>query len=125
MTEEWIYERTGIRSRRIAGDDETTSSLATLAGLDALGSHGGRARRARSRDRCHRYRRSDTPRGGPLVQAGLGATRAGAFDVGAGCAGFLYALSVASALVDSGTVRRILICGADVLSQVAPVQRRA
>jgi 3-oxoacyl-[acyl-carrier-protein] synthase-3 len=58
------------------------------------------------------------PGAAPLVQAKLGATHAGAFDIGAGCSGFLYALSVASGLVDSGTVKRVLVCGADVLSRV-------
>jgi 3-oxoacyl-[acyl-carrier-protein] synthase-3 len=118
VTEEWIYERTGIRSRRIAGDEETTSSLATLAGLDALGRAGVAPEDLDLVIVATATADQTLPGAAPLVQAGLGATRAGAFDVGAGCAGFLYALSVASALVDSGTVRRILICGADVLSRV-------
>jgi 3-oxoacyl-[acyl-carrier-protein] synthase-3 len=118
VTEEWIYERTGIRSRRIAGDGETTSSLATLAGLDALGRAGVAPEELDLVIVATATADQTLPGAAPLVQAGLGATRAGAFDVGAGCAGFLYALSVASALVDSGTVRRVLICGADVLSRV-------
>jgi 3-oxoacyl-[acyl-carrier-protein] synthase-3 len=118
VTEEWIYERTGIRSRRIAGPDETTSSLATLAGLDALGRAGVAPEELDLVIVATATADQRLPGAAPLVQAGLGATRAGAFDVGAGCAGFLYALSVASALVDSGAVRRILICGADVLSRV-------
>jgi 3-oxoacyl-[acyl-carrier-protein] synthase III len=118
VTEDWIYERTGIRSRRIAGEGETTSSLATLAGLDALQRAGVGAEELDLVIVATATADQRLPGAAPLVQARLGATRAGAFDVGAGCAGFLYALSVASGLVDSGTVRCVLVCGADVLSRV-------
>jgi 3-oxoacyl-[acyl-carrier-protein] synthase III len=118
VSEEWIYERTGIRSRRIAGEGESTASLATLAGTDAL-------ERAQLRPEeidlvivATATADQQLPGAAPLVQAALGATNAGAFDVGAGCAGFLYGLSVASALVGAGTTRRVLVCGADALSRV-------
>jgi 3-oxoacyl-[acyl-carrier-protein] synthase III len=118
VSEEWIYERTGIRSRRIAGPGETTSSLATLAGRQALERAGVTAEELDLVIVATATADEQLPGAAPLVQSGLGATRAGAFDVGAGCAGFLYALSVASSLVDSGSVRRVLVCGADVLSRV-------
>jgi 3-oxoacyl-[acyl-carrier-protein] synthase III len=118
VSEEWIYERTGIKSRRIAGDGESTASLATLAGLDALGRAGVDPQELDLVIVATATADQQLPGAAPLVQARLGATRAGAFDVGAGCAGFLYALSVASGLVDSGTARRVLVCGADVLSRV-------
>jgi 3-oxoacyl-[acyl-carrier-protein] synthase III len=118
VSEEWIYERTGIMSRRIAGPGETTSSLATLAGKEALERAGIGADELDLVIVATATADEQLPGAAPLVQAKIGATRAGAFDVGAGCAGFLYALSVASALVDSGSVRRVLVCGADVLSRV-------
>jgi 3-oxoacyl-[acyl-carrier-protein] synthase III len=118
VSEEWIYERTGIRSRRIAGEGESTASLATLAASDALGRAGVDAAELDLVIVATATADERLPGAAPLVQARLGATSAGAFDVGAGCAGFLYALSVASGLVDSGAVRRVLVCGADVLSRV-------
>lgn len=118
VTEEWIFERTGIRSRRIAGEDETTASLATLAGFDALGRAGVPPEELDIVILATCTPDERLPGAAPLLQAKLGAHRAGAFDVGAGCAGFLYGLSVASALVESGSVRRALVCGADVLSRI-------
>jgi 3-oxoacyl-[acyl-carrier-protein] synthase III len=58
------------------------------------------------------------PATSPLVAASLGAKGAGAYDTNAACSGFLYALAQATSLVESGTVKRVLICGADVLSRV-------
>jgi 3-oxoacyl-[acyl-carrier-protein] synthase III len=118
VSEDWIYERTGIRSRRIAGEGESTASLATEAGLDALGRAGVKPDELDLVIVATATADQQLPGVAPMVQARLGATRAGAFDVGAGCAGFLYALSVATALVDSGAVGRVLVCGADVLSRV-------
>jgi len=54
----------------------------------------------------------------PLVQEALGIGGAGAFDINAACAGFLYALAVGDSLIRSGTARRILVCGTDVMSRV-------
>ncbi|MDP9223511.1 MAG: ketoacyl-ACP synthase III [Actinomycetota bacterium] len=118
VTEEWIYERTGIKSRRIASAGESTASLAISAGTDALERAELRPDQIDLVIVATATADQQLPGAAPLVQAGIGATRAGAFDVGAGCAGFLYALSVASALVGAGTIRRVLVCGADVLSRV-------
>jgi 3-oxoacyl-[acyl-carrier-protein] synthase-3 len=92
-TDEWIVERTGIRSRYIAADGETTATLATDAARKALDAC--RARRHRHRpDRArHRDSRPDLPVVGDQGPGALGINDCIAFDVHAVCTGFLYALS--------------------------------
>ena len=118
VSEDWIFERTGILSRRIATDGETTTSLATTACRAAL----GRADLAPedidlivvatvTPDRR-------LPGVAPIVQHELGAVNAGGYDLVAGCAGFVYALAQASAVVETGGTRRALVCGVDVLSRI-------
>lgn len=118
VTEDWIEERTGIQSRRIASKEQTSASLATDAARAALDDA-----RIAADDIDMVVVATSTPdhqipAAAPLVQAALGASAAGAFDVGAGCSGFLYALAQATALVTSGSSTRVLVCGADVLSRV-------
>lgn len=117
VDEEWIVERTGIHVRHIA-DGQTTSSLAALAGAEAL------ARAEVDADDVDAvivatvtpdYR---FPAAACLVQSALGANQAAAFDLNAGCAGFLYGLAQATAMIESGAGRRLLVCGADVLSGI-------
>lgn len=117
VSEQWIFERTGINTRHIAGEHDTTSSLATAAAQAAL-----RAASVAPNDLDMIIVATCTPdyqlpAAAPLVQAALG-SRAGAFDVGAGCSGFLYALVQADALIHAGIAQRILVCGADVLSRI-------
>ncbi|MDQ3645973.1 MAG: beta-ketoacyl-ACP synthase 3 [Actinomycetota bacterium] len=118
VDEEWIRARTGISARRVAAPADTSSSLATRAAIAALDAAGVDAA-----DLDHVIVATSTPdhqlpATAPLVQAAIGARRAGAFDVGAACAGFLYALAQANALVCSGMARNVLVCGADVMSRV-------
>src|SRR5919108_3919190 len=109
-TDEWIRTRTGISERRIAAPNEATATFATAAGAHALKDAG------LTPDDLDLILVStctpDYPIPGcaPLVQTTLGAGRAGAFDLNAGCTGFVYGLSVASALVDAGTARHVLVC---------------
>lgn len=116
--EDWIYQRTGIEWRAIATEDESTSSLAIEAGRRALESAGIDAEDLDLVILATCTPDYQIPACAPLVQAGLGAHRAGAFDVNAVCAGFLYALAQASALIDSGSMERVLVCGADVFTRV-------
>jgi 3-oxoacyl-[acyl-carrier-protein] synthase-3 len=117
-TDEWIRSRTGIAERRIAAAGESTSTFASAAGAHAIKDAG------LTPDDLDLILVStctpdyQVPGCAPLVQSTLGAGRAGAFDVNAGCTGFVYGLSVASALVDAGTARKVLVCGADILSRV-------
>jgi 3-oxoacyl-[acyl-carrier-protein] synthase-3 len=123
-TDEWIRTRTGITERRIAAPDEATSTFAAAAGAQALKDAG------LTPDELDLILVStctpDFPVPGcaPLVQTTLGAGRAGAFDLNAGCTGFVYGLSVASAMVDAGTARNVLVCGADTLSRVTNYEDR-
>lgn len=117
VDEDWIVRRSGILERRIAGPEETTSTLATEAARRALACAGVGAEEIDlvvvatcTPDRL-------IPSTAPLVQAALGATRAGAFDVNAACAGFLTALAAAEAMVRTGSVRRALVIGAEVMSR--------
>ncbi len=116
-SDEWIVQRTGIKERRISSPEETTSVLATRASLEALSASGVAA--------------SDIdivvcgtvtgdmpfPATSCLVQCAIGATHAGAFDVGAACAGFIYSLSVASAMIETGQANTALVIGADTLTK--------
>ena len=123
-TDEWIRTRTGITERRIAAPDEATSTFAAAAGAQALKDA------QLTPDDLDLILVStctpDYPVPGcaPLVQTTLGAGRAGAFDLNAGCTGFVYGLSVASAMVDAGTARNVLVCGADTLSRVTNYEDR-
>jgi 3-oxoacyl-[acyl-carrier-protein] synthase-3 len=118
LTDRWIFERTGIRSRRVVGPGETTASLATAAGAAAL----ERARLAAADvdlvilATCTPDHKM--PASASLVQHALGATRAGAFDLNAACSGFLYGLAQATALVEARAVERVLLVGSDVLTTV-------
>jgi 3-oxoacyl-[acyl-carrier-protein] synthase-3 len=118
VSEEWIRERTGISARHVVDEDQTSGTLATEAGVIALDRAGVEASDLDMVIVATCTPDNQIPATAPLVQAALGAHTAGAFDVGAGCSGFLYALSTAQALVESGGVQRALVCGADVLSRV-------
>ena len=117
VDEAWIVRRSGICERRIAGPGQTTSTLATEAARRAL------ARAGTAVDEidlvivatCTPDRQ--IPATAPLVQAALGATHAGAFDVNAACAGFLTALAAAEAMVRTGSVGRAVVIGAEVMSR--------
>jgi 3-oxoacyl-[acyl-carrier-protein] synthase III len=116
LTEEWIVTRTGIKERRIASPEQTSSSLAVDAARRALA-----VSEVDPADLDMIIVATITPdfqfpATASIVQSALG-SRAGAFDLGAGCAGFLFALAQGAALVDSGTSRRVLVCGTDVLSR--------
>jgi len=117
-SDEWIQTRTGIRERRIAADDETTSTFAVGAAQVALERAG-----VDPSDLDHILVATVTPDepvpgAAPLVQHALGATKAAALDVNGGCCGFIHGLQLASALVASGQSRRVLVCGSETLSRI-------
>ncbi|MBQ8251581.1 MAG: ketoacyl-ACP synthase III [Alphaproteobacteria bacterium] len=114
----WIRERTGIRLRHIAADDQTTSSLATKAGEDALKNAGISGEELDLIILATTTPDDTTPATAMRVQAGLGATKAFAFDVQAACSGFMYALSVADKFIKAGTVKTALVIGAETLSRI-------
>jgi 3-oxoacyl-[acyl-carrier-protein] synthase-3 len=117
VTEDWILARTGISTRRIAGEGETTASLATIAARRALDAAGVAPQQVDLVIVATCTPDFQLPPTGPLVAAAIGATNAGAFDINAACSGFLVALAQAASVVENGAVRRALVCGADVLSR--------
>lgn len=116
-TDEWIVQRTGIRERRVCAPDETASTFAI--------------------DACHKAMTKAKlepgdidmvvvstvtgdrpfPSTACLVQDALGIPKAGAFDVGAACAGFIYATNIGSALIETKRCKNVIVCGVDVLSK--------
>jgi 3-oxoacyl-[acyl-carrier-protein] synthase III len=118
VSEDWIVTRTGIRERRRARPDERLSDYATRAGARAL--EAARVDAANldlvivatlSQDEL-------TPNTAPIVAHNLGATRAGAFDVGAACTAFLTALAQGCANIESGRARHVLVIGADFVTRL-------
>jgi 3-oxoacyl-[acyl-carrier-protein] synthase-3 len=116
--DEWIVRRTGIRERRHLQGDETLADLATRACLLALDDAGRTGAEVDhvivstfTADRV-------TPGLAPEVARVIGADRASAVDLNAACAGFLYGLDQAAALVESGRASVVLVCGAEALSRV-------
>lgn len=123
-TDEWIIERTGIKERRIAAENQTTSDLACEAAKAALKSAG---RQAQDLDLIIVATTTPDmlmPSTACMLQAKLGATRVAAFDVSAACSGFLYALAVADGMIRAGSHKRVLVVGSEVLSRVTDWQDR-
>lgn len=118
ISEEWIFQRTGIRSRRIVSGAETTSTLAAAASSMALARSGIAPDDIDLVIVATATGDHHLPATASLVQAALGCSNAGAFDLNAGCAGFLYALAQGTAMIESGSFRRVVVCGADVLSRM-------
>ncbi|MCW2772902.1 MAG: 3-oxoacyl-ACP synthase [Nocardioides sp.] len=114
-SDEWIQTRSGIRTRRYAGEDETLVEMATRAAQAALEASGVAADELGTVILATSTHAQHTPAAAPIVADKLG-SRAAAFDVGAGCAGFCHALSVASDLVRGGNARYVLVIGVEKLS---------
>ena len=117
-TDEWIVERTGIRSRYIADDSETTASLATDACRRALDHAGIDASQIGLIVLATATPDQTFPSSATKVQAALGINDCIAFDVHAVCTGFLYALSVADSMLQSGAADTALVIGAETFSRI-------
>jgi len=124
-TDEWIRERTGIQQRHIASSKETTALLALHAARDAV-----EVADVNPQDIDLVIVATATPEypfpaTACLVQNALGAERAGAFDLEAGCSGFVYALATATALIRSEMYNTVLVVGAETLSRILDWSDRA
>ncbi len=117
-TDEWIVERTGIRFRYIAGEGETTSTLATDACRQALISAGMEATDIDLIVLATATPDQTFPASATLVQAALGINDCVAFDVGAVCSGFLYAVSIAESMIRAGSATNALVIGAETFSRI-------
>ncbi|MFM2350994.1 MAG: hypothetical protein RIR04_1960 [Pseudomonadota bacterium] len=124
-SDEWIRSRSGIERRHFVAEGQTTSDLATFAAQAAL-THAGL-----SPDDIDAIVLATTtadltfPSAATMVQAKLGMTQGFAFDVQAVCAGFVYALSTANALIVSGQAKRVLVIGAETFSRLMDWDDRA
>ena len=124
-TDEWIVERTGIRSRFVAGEGETTASLATDAARRALEHAGITAADIDLIVLATATPDQTFPSSATKVQAALGIDDCVAFDVHAVCTGFLYALSVADSMLRSGNSKNALVIGAETFSRILDWEDRA
>ncbi|MEO8085139.1 MAG: beta-ketoacyl-ACP synthase III [Ardenticatenales bacterium] len=117
-SDEWITERTGIKTRHIADAEDHTSTMAIKAGREAL--------RVANLDPAKLELvicATSTPdflmpNTASLIQDGIGASHAGAFDLNAACSGFVYALTVGTSMLRSGMYKNALIIGAEAMSRV-------
>ena len=116
-SDEWIVSRTGIHERRIAADDETTTSLSVNAARDALAVAGLDPAEVDLVIVATCTPDYYMPATAVLVAHELGATRAAGFDLMAACSGFVFALATASAYVRSGMHRNVLVVGVELLSR--------
>ena len=117
-SDEWIIERTGIRTRYIAGEGETTASLATDAARAALENAGIEASEVDLIVLATATPDQTFPSSATKVQAALGIGDCVAFDVHAVCTGFLYALTVADSMLRAGSGRTALVIGAETFSRI-------
>ncbi len=116
--DEWIRSRSGIERRHFAAEGETTSSMATTAAQAALKDAGLVPDDVDAIVLATSTADLTFPSAATMVQAQLGMTRGFAFDVQAVCAGFVFALSNANALIASGQARRVLVIGAETFSRI-------
>ena len=117
-SDEWIIERTGIRQRHIAGEEESTSTLAVAAARAALADAGLTPADIDLIVLATATPDNTFPATATKVQHALGCPNGPAFDVGAVCSGFLYALTTADSLLITGAGRRALVIGAETFSRI-------
>ncbi len=116
-SDEWIVQRTGIKERHICQGDEGTGSLALEASREALERSGIPASEL-DLIVCGTVTGDYIwPSTACMLQTELGANNAGAYDVSAACAGFIYSLGTAAAMIESGHAQNVLVVGADALSK--------
>ncbi len=114
----WIFERTGIKSRRIAGDQETASSMAEIAARQAIAMAGIQPEEidaiivaTGTPDRVY-------PSTGCLLQNRLGIKNCVAFDIQAACSGAIFGLSIADQYIKTGTYQKVLVVGSEICSRI-------
>src|ERR1700712_2956777 len=117
-TDEWIVERTGIRFRHIAGEGETTATLAADASRRAIAAAGISASEIDLIVLATATPDQTFPASATKVQAMLGIDDCVAFDVAAVCSGFLYAVQVVDSMIRSGVAKRALVIGAETFSRI-------
>lgn len=124
-THEWIVERTGIEARHVAGDGETTATLATEAARNALDAAGIDASEIGLIVLATATPDQTFPASATRVQTALGIDDCIAFDVQAVCTGFLYALSIADNMIKGGMADHALVIGSETFSRILDWEDRA
>ena len=124
-SDEWIVERTGIRQRHIAADDELTSDLAIRASNEALAAAGVSGADIDAIVLATSTPDETMPATAAKVQAVIGMNTGFAFDLQAVCSGFVYALAVADNFIQAGQADRALVIGAETFSRILDWQERS
>ncbi|HWY00812.1 MAG TPA: beta-ketoacyl-ACP synthase III [Mycobacterium sp.] len=124
-SDEWIYSRTGIKTRRFAAREESAASMAIEAGRRAISGASLTASDIDGVIVATSTHFLQTPACAPEVAAGLGATPVPAFDISAGCAGFGYAIGVAADMIRGGAAAKLLVIGSEKLSPTIDMQDRS
>jgi len=124
-SDEWILERTGIRERRMADPSEALSDLALPACRDALAQAGIEGKEVDLVIVATVTPDMMFPSTAAVLADRLGATTAAAYDLSAGCTGFVYALAQGYGMVASGVAARVLVVGGDVLSRILDWEDRS
>jgi 3-oxoacyl-[acyl-carrier-protein] synthase-3 len=125
VSDDWIERRTGIRARHMAAPDERLAAHATAAAREALARAGVDPLDIDLVLVATTTSDEVLPNTAPLVAHALGASHAGAFDVGAACTGFLSALAVGSSQIESGRAACVLAVGADFMLRITDPDDRA
>ncbi len=121
---EWIVSRSGIRERRIAPSEMASSDFAVIAANEAIAGAGITAAEIDLVIVATNTPDMVFPATACLVQERIGAKKAGAFDLAAGCSGFMYALIVGSQFISTGAYRNVLVIGTENLSKIVNWQDR-
>jgi 3-oxoacyl-[acyl-carrier-protein] synthase-3 len=124
-TDEWIRERTGIRERRVAAEDEALTDIALPAVKEALADAGVSGEGIDLLICATVTPDMMFPTSSALLADALGMSRAAAYDLLAGCTGFVYALAQAYGMLASGLSRRAVVVGGDVLSKILDWEDRS
>jgi 3-oxoacyl-[acyl-carrier-protein] synthase-3 len=123
-SDDWIVERTGIRARHFAADQQGCSDLATEAARQALAAAGLKAQDIDLIVVATSTPDMVFPSVATMVQHKLGVAGCPAFDVQAVCSGFIYALTVADAMIQSGSAKRALVIGSEIFSRILDFKDR-
>ncbi|MBF6296363.1 beta-ketoacyl-ACP synthase 3 [Nocardia amamiensis] len=115
-TDEWIYERTGVRNRRWISGDETLRSIAAAAGERAIVNSGVDRSKIGALILATSSWLTLTPHGAPQVAYDIGMNGVPAFDLTSGCGGFGYGLGVAADMIRSGSAEYVLLIGAETMT---------
>ena len=117
-SDEWIFERSGIRNRRWISGDETARSLAATAAERAIANSGIDKEKIGALVLATGSWKSKIPHGGPIIAYDIGLNGIPAYDVAAGCGGFGYGLGIAADTVRAGTADYVLVIGVETMSVV-------